>query len=130
MNDKYVETGKANVRNFCEKLREEILSRKVDLIAEVKCPDGQYRNRPLLDVATVLEIMGNVLEKEMSRWNSHFLWKGVIKMLLQDNKERQVVLGQNPHTKEFTVAVYNKKTGNKRVYKTKKMMHKLICECI
>ena len=34
-------------------------------------------------------------------------------MLLQDNKERQVVLGQNPHTKEFTVAVYNKETGKK-----------------
>ena len=63
---------KANVRDFCEKLREEILNSKVDLVAEVKCPDGQYRNRPLLDVATVLEIMGNVLEKEMSRWNSHF----------------------------------------------------------
>ena len=62
--------------------------------------------------------------------NSHFLWEGVIRMLLQDNKERQVVLGQNPHTKEFTVAVYNKETGKKRVYKTKKMMHKLICECI
>ena len=40
-------------------------------------------------------------------------------MLLQDNKERQVVLGQNPYTKEFTVAVYNKETGKKRVYKTK-----------
>ena len=66
MNNKYVEMGKANVRDFCEKLREEILSSKVDLVAEVKCPDGQYRNRPLLDVATVLEIMGNVLEKEMS----------------------------------------------------------------
>ena len=51
-------------------------------------------------------------------------------MLLQDNKERQVVLGQNPYTKDFTVAVYNKETGKKRVYKTKKMMHKLICECI
>ena len=60
----------------------------------------------------------------------HILREGVIKMLLQDNKERQVVLGQNPYTKEFTVAVYNKETGKKRVYKTKKMMHKLICECI
>ena len=60
----------------------------------------------------------------------HISRKGVIKMLLQDNNERQVVLGQNPHTKEFTVAVYNKTTGKKRVYKTKKMMHKLICECI
>ena len=51
-------------------------------------------------------------------------------MLLQDNKERQVVLEQNLHTKEFSVAVYNKETGKKRVYKAKKMMHKLICECI
>ena len=51
-------------------------------------------------------------------------------MLLQDNKERHVVLGQNPHTKEFTVAVYNKETGKKRVYKNQKTMHKLICECI
>ena len=51
-------------------------------------------------------------------------------MWLQDNKERQVVLGQNPYTKDLTVAVYNKETGKKRVYKTKKMMHKLICECI
>ena len=71
-----------------------------------------------------------ILLEQISRWDSYFLWKGVIVMLLQDNKERQVVLGQNPHTKEFTVAVYNKETGKKRVYKTKKMMRKLICECI
>ena len=51
-------------------------------------------------------------------------------MLLQDTKERQVVLGQNPCTKQFSVAVYNKETGKKRVYKSQKMMHKLICECI
>ena len=51
-------------------------------------------------------------------------------MLIQDTKERQVVLEQNPHTKEFTVVVYNKETGKKRVYKSQKMMHKLICECI
>lgn len=65
--NKYEEMGKANVRDFCEKLRGEILSHKVDLVAEIKCPDGQYRNRPLLDVATVLEIMGDVLKKEMER---------------------------------------------------------------
>ena len=67
MDNKYVEMGKANVRDFYEKLRGEIFSSKIDLVAEIKCPDGQYRNRPLLDVATVLEIMDNVLEKEMSR---------------------------------------------------------------
>ena len=67
MDNKCVEMGKANVRDFCDKLREEILCHRVDLVAEVKCPDGQYRNRPLLDMETVLEIIGNVLEKEMSR---------------------------------------------------------------
>ena len=65
MDNKYVEMWKANVRDFCEKLRGEILSHKVDLVAEVKCPDGQFRNRPLLDIATVLEIMGDLLEKEI-----------------------------------------------------------------
>ena len=51
-------------------------------------------------------------------------------MLLQDNKERQVVLEQNPLTKDFTVVVYNKSTHKKTIYKNQKMMHKLICECI
>ena len=67
MDNKYVEMGKANVRDFCDKLRNEILCHKVDLVAEIKYPDGQFRNRPLLDVATVLEIMGDLLEKEMCR---------------------------------------------------------------
>lgn len=65
--NKYVEMGKANIRDFCEKLRDEILNYKVDLVLEVKCPDGQYRDRPLLDVATVLEIIEDVLKKEMKR---------------------------------------------------------------
>ena len=51
-------------------------------------------------------------------------------MLLQDNKERQVILEQNPLTKEFSVMVYNKISGNKRTYKSQKTIHKLICECI
>ena len=51
-------------------------------------------------------------------------------MLLQDNKERQVILEQNPLTKEFSVVVYNKLTQKKTTYKNQKMMHKLICECI
>lgn len=51
-------------------------------------------------------------------------------MLLQDNKERQVVLEQNPLTKEFAVVVYKKSTKKKTTYRNQKMMHKLICECI
>lgn len=51
-------------------------------------------------------------------------------MLLQDNKERQVSLEQNPLTKEFSVVVHNKFTHKKTKYRNKKIMHKLICECI
>ena len=51
-------------------------------------------------------------------------------MLLQDNKERQVSLEQNPLTKEFNVVVYNKSAQKKRTYRNQKTMHKLICECI
>ena len=56
--------------------------------------------------------------------------EGVIMMLLQDNKERQVILEQNPLTKEFSVVIYNKSTQKKRTYRNQKTMHKLICECI
>ena len=58
--NKYEEMGKANINEFCERLRDRLLNCKVDLVAEVKCPDGQYRNRPLLDVATALEVMRTV----------------------------------------------------------------------
>ena len=51
-------------------------------------------------------------------------------MLLQDNKERQVILEQNPLTKEFSVVIYNKSTQKKRTYRNQKTMHKLIRECI
>ena len=56
--------------------------------------------------------------------------EGVIMMLLQDNKERQVILEQNPLTKEFCIVIYNKVTQKKRTYRNQKIMHKLICECI
>ena len=51
-------------------------------------------------------------------------------MLLQDNKERQVILEQNPLTKKFSVVIYNKVTQKKRTYRNQKTMHKLKCECI
>ena len=51
-------------------------------------------------------------------------------MLLQDNKERQVILEQNPLTKEFCIVIYDKVTQKKRTYRNQKTMHKLICECI
>lgn len=48
-------------------------------------------------------------------------------MLLGERNGKQYVLEQNPLTKEFRVEVYNKETGNKRVYTNSKIMQKYIC---
>lgn len=61
----FEEMGKANIRAYAERLKEEILSHAPDIVTEIKCPDGQYRNRPLLDAATVVEIIDE-LKKEMA----------------------------------------------------------------
>lgn len=49
-------------------------------------------------------------------------------MLLQDNKERQVVLNQDVSSKELSITVYNKATGRKRTYSNIDMVHKLFCK--
>lgn len=51
-------------------------------------------------------------------------------MLLKDTSEKQIVLNQNPLTKEFYITVYNKVTQKKRTYKNKKMICKLFTECM
>lgn len=56
---------KANIRAYAKKLKKEILNHAPDIVTEIKCPDGQYRNRPLLDMATVIEIIDE-LKKEMT----------------------------------------------------------------
>ena len=48
-----------------KKLKKEILNHTPDIVTEIKYPDGQYRNRPLLDMATVIEIIDE-LKKEMT----------------------------------------------------------------
>ena len=55
------------VSDFCHKLRDEVLRHKLDLVADVKCPDGEYRSRPLLDVATVLNIIEDTFGKEFDK---------------------------------------------------------------
>lgn len=57
--------GKANIRAYARKLKKEILNHAPDIITEIRCPDGQYRNKPLLDMATVIEIIDE-LKKEMT----------------------------------------------------------------
>lgn len=57
--------AKANIRAYVKKLKKEILNHAPDVVTEIKCSDGQYRNRPLLDMATVIEIVDE-LKKEMT----------------------------------------------------------------
>ena len=48
-------------------------------------------------------------------------------MLLGEKDGKQYVLEQNPLTKQFKVEVYDKTTGNKKVYTNSKKMQKYIC---
>lgn len=61
--NKFEEMGKANIRAYAERLKEEILNHTPDIVTKIKCPDDQYRNRPLLDMATVVEIIDDLKKK-------------------------------------------------------------------
>lgn len=51
-------------------------------------------------------------------------------MLLKDENGKQIVLNQNPLTKEISVTVIDKKTRKRRTYRNKKMICKLFADCI
>lgn len=51
-------------------------------------------------------------------------------MILKDDVEKQIVLNRGLLIKTFSVSVYNKKTRKERVYRNKRIMYKLIKECI
>lgn len=59
-----------------------------------------------------------------------FKLEGVITMLLKDTNGKQIVLNQNPLTKEISVTVIDKKTQKRRTYRNKKMICKLFTECV
>lgn len=61
--NKFEEMGKANIRAYAERLKEEILNHAPDIVTTIKCPDDRYRNRPLLDMATVVEIIDDLKKK-------------------------------------------------------------------
>jgi len=48
------------VKTFCKKFEDKLLNTREDLVSEIKCPDGVYRTRPLMDIAHVLEIMRDI----------------------------------------------------------------------
>ena len=51
-------------------------------------------------------------------------------MLLKDTNGKQIVLNQNPLTKEISVTVIDKKTRKRREYRNKQIIYKLFAECI
>lgn len=56
--------------------------------------------------------------------------EGVITMLLKDENAKQIVLDQNPLTKELSITVIDKKTRKRREYRNKQIICKLFAECI
>lgn len=57
-------------------------------------------------------------------------FEGGITMLLKDTNGKQIVLNQNPLTKEISVTVIDKKTRKRREYRNKQIICKLFAECI
>lgn len=51
-------------------------------------------------------------------------------MLLKDENGKQIVLNQNPLTKELSITVIDKITRKRRTYRNKKMICKLFAECV
>lgn len=51
-------------------------------------------------------------------------------MLLKDSDGKQIVLNQNPLTKQITITVIDKATQNQREYKNKRLVARLFAECL
>ena len=61
--ENYVTKGQKYLEIYAEILKEEITNYAPDIVTEIKCPNGQYKNRPLLDMATVVDIIGDLKKK-------------------------------------------------------------------
>lgn len=51
-------------------------------------------------------------------------------MLLKDSDGKQIVLNQNPLTKQITITVIDKAIQNQREYKNKRLVARLFAECL
>ena len=54
----------------------------------------------------------------------------MLAMLLKDEDGKQIILNQNPLTKEMSITVIDKATQKYRTYRNKKMICKLFAECV
>ena len=54
----------------------------------------------------------------------------MLDMLLKDANGKQIVLNQNPLTKEISITVIDRVTQKRREYKNKRLVAKLFAECL
>lgn len=54
----------------------------------------------------------------------------MLDMLLKDANGKQIVLNQNPLTKEITITVIDKKTQKQKIYKDKRLVARLFEQCL
>ena len=54
----------------------------------------------------------------------------MLDMLLKDANGKQIVLNQNPLTKEITITVIDKKTQKRKIYKDKRLVARLFEQCL
>lgn len=54
----------------------------------------------------------------------------MLDMLLKDANGKQIVLNQNPLTKEITITVIDKKTQKQKIYKDKHLVTRLFEQCL
>lgn len=54
----------------------------------------------------------------------------MLDMLLKDSNGKQIVLNQNPLTKQITITVIDKVTQKRREYKNKRLVTRLFAECL
>lgn len=54
----------------------------------------------------------------------------IMDMLLKDANGKQILLIQNPLTKQITITVIDRATRKRREYKNKRLVAKLFTECL
>lgn len=54
----------------------------------------------------------------------------MLAMLLKDEDGKQIILNQNPLTKEMSITVIDKKTQKQKIYKDKHLVTRLFEQCL
>lgn len=57
---------KESIENFKNKLIDKFLDIEPDTVAVIRCSDGEYRNRPLIDFANICRFIEELAKDEVS----------------------------------------------------------------